>query len=307
MILVGKMGVFITFPFFILFYRLLTKGIFKPLCEESFPPKRRSRDFSTSTLFLVISTVGFLLPSNLGFAKSDLDHSGKKDCSSILIQKDFENHYKKTREKLEEGLNQGLAKKLSDELMSINRNIDRLSLQVFDMNTDNSQEVNLLVQKTIDQLEKIIRLIPEISILAPKIRKQYVMPFTDMNSMGAEYQNCLMELAIEEIQSQDRDIKIKNSGSIYKKLTSELNQMNQSLYTSQTFRVEQFIGYHSQLISALEEYNTYNTKGKDQDDKTSVRENISGKIPLILNSVQTEIDKVRPGLQLSKTYYSILN
>ena len=253
---------------------------------------------------MIVSTVGFLFPAHLGFAKSDLAHSGKKDCSSILIQKDFEDHYNKIREQLEQGFNQGLPKKLSDQLTAINQNIDRLSLQVFDINPDNSQEINLLVQGTIDQLEKIISLIPKLSNLAPKIRTDYIMPFSNMNSIGAEHQNCLMEIAIKEIQTQDRDTKIKNSGNIYKKLTSELNQMNQSLYTLQTTRVEQFIGYHSQLLSSLEKYNA---KEKGQNIKTLAREKISEEIPLILNSVQTEIDKIQPGLQLSKNYYSILN
>ena len=228
-----------------------------------------------------------------------------RDCSVILNQKDFEDHYNKTRVQLEKAFNQGLPKKLSDELIEINQKVDKLSLQVFDMNPDNPQEINLLVQKTIEQLEKVINLIPKISNLAPKMRKQYVMPFTNMNFIGAEHQNCLTEIAIEEIQNQNTDKQTRKSGDIYKKLISELDQMNQNLYKLQTTRIERFIGYHSQLLSSLEKENT--KKNENQNTETSIVENISKKIPLILNSVQTEIDKIQPSLQLSKTYYSLLD
>ncbi len=41
--------------------------------------------------------------------------------------------------------------------------------------------------------------------------------------------------------SQNQEIKVQNSGNIYKQLTSELNQLNQELYKLETTDVERFI------------------------------------------------------------------
>ena len=186
-------------------------------------------------------------------------------------------------------------KKIKEALIQVSEKIDKISLQTFDINPDNHQKINVLTQQTIDQLEKMIGLLPKASKLVPKMRKQYVMPFTNLNSIKAEHQNCLMEKAVKE--SQNQDIKVDHSGNIYKQLTSELNQLNQELYKLETTDVERFIGYRSELLSHLEKYNTNGTSSTFPSEK----------IPEILNSVQTEIEKILPSLELSKTYYSILN
>ncbi len=262
----------ILIPFFTLFYRSSSRK-------------------ATWTLTLAIT---LLFPAHPGFAKAKPEVS-KNNCESVLINADMENRYDKIRKNLEQGFNQGLSKKLKENLIQVSQKLDKLSLQTFDMDTDNPQEINILTQQTIAQLEKMIGLLPKASKLAPKMRKQYVIPFTNLNSIKAEHQNCLMEIAIKE--SQNQDVKVENSGNIYKQLTSELNQLNQELYKLETTNVERFIGYRSQLLSYLEKYNTDGTSSVSPSEK----------IPEILNSVQAEIEKILPSLQLSKTYYSILN
>ena len=262
----------ILLPFFTLFYRGSSK---------------------TAALALTLS-ITLLFPAHPAFAKN-IGKTIENNCESILINADIENRYKKIKKNMEQSFSQGLPKKIKENLIQISQKIDKLSLQTFDMNPENHQEINLLTQQTIDQLEKMIGLLPKASKLAPKMRKQYVMPFTNLNSIKAEHQNCLMEIAVKESQSQN--IKVENSGNIYKQLTSELNQLNQELYKLETTDIERFIGYRSQLLSSLERYNTNDTSSASPSEK----------IPEILNSVQTEIEKIIPSLQLSKTYYSILN
>ena len=253
------------------------------------------RGSSKQTAWVLTLVTTFLFPVHSSFAQSPPSKSSETHCETSPVHKDIENRYNQIRKELEQGFNQGLPKKLKEDLTDVSRDIDKLSSQTFDMDSSNPQEINLLTQKTVDQLEKMIGLLPKASKLAPRMRQQYVMPFTNMNSIRAEHQNCLMELAIQE--SQNQKTPIKNSGNIYKKLTSELNQLNQELYKLETTDVERFIGYRSQLLSYLEKYNT--------DGVSTVSP--SEKIPEILNSVQTEIEKILPSLQLSKTYYSILN
>ena len=252
------------------------------------------RGSSKKTAWILTLAITLLFPAHSGFAKAKPKIS-KNDCEAVLTNVDMENHYNRIRKNLEQGFNQGLPKKLKEDLIQVSGKLDKLSLQTFDMDPDNPQEINILTQQIIIQLEKMIGLLPKASKLAPKMRKQYVIPFTNLNSIKAEHQNCLMEIAIKE--SQNQDIKVENSGNIYKQLTSELNQLNQELYKLETTDIERFIGYRSQLLSYLEKYNTNKVPSPSHSEK----------IPEILNSVQTEIEKILPSLQLSKTYYSILN
>lgn len=216
-------------------------------------------------------------------------------CRSHLVNQDLEDRYENIQEKLEKDFNQGLPKQLRSDLIEVRKQVDALSVKAFDLNDDSSQEINQITQQTIDSLERIIGLLPKASALAPQVREQYVVPFTNISSIRAERQDCLMKVAIADAKAEIEDKKEVSSGNIYKKLTSELNELNQNLYKLETTDVQKFIGLRTTLLNRLEQYN----KKPKQNSK------LSQNIPEVLNSLQSEIEKVLPGLELSKKYYSI--
>ena len=201
----------------------------------------------------------------------------------------MENRYQKIRKKMEQDFQQGPPKKLKEDLTYLEKKVDKISLQIFDLNPDSPQEVKRLAQQTLNQLEEIIRILPKASELALRMRTQYVVPFTTINSIKAEYQDCLGGLDIEEDQNQ------KTKNSVYRQLTSEFKELNQELYDLETKNISLFVGYRSQLLLDLEKYN----ENKNPMSSPSQR------VPEILNSVQREIGKILSNLQLSKFYYSV--
>ena len=224
----------------------------------------------------------------------------QKACENFAVTSEIENRYAKIRENLEKDYNSGIPHKLKTELIKLRSETDKISQKIFDVADINTQEVNSLVKDTIDRLEKFIQLVPEISNNAPKVRDQYVVPFTNISSLKAEHQECLMTMAIEQAKNQVKDEpQIEEDLNIYKNLTHELNSLSNYLYRAETTDVQKFIQLRSELLSSLEEYN----KSKEVSSPNKVVKNI----PKTINAVQSEIEKLLPGLQLSKKYYSIID
>ncbi len=216
-------------------------------------------------------------------------------CHSLLVSQDIEKRYKKVQSALEADYAEGMPKQLRTDLVRVRKDIDSLSVKLFEVNSSNSQEVNHIVQLTIDYLDKMISLLPKANKVAPKVRDQYVVPFTNISSIKAEHQDCMMQAAIEGVKN---DEPVKSNGAsinIYKKLTSELERLNENLYVLQTTDVQRFVSYRAKLLKKLERYN--------QDKEQAVA--LTSEIPSILNNVHREIETLLPGLELSTEYLTV--
>jgi hypothetical protein len=216
-------------------------------------------------------------------------------CQVALINQDMEARYKKLQNALEADYTNGLPQKIKTELLSIRSEIDALTVKLFDADLENSQEMNLIAQKTVEALEKMIGLVPQIKQMAPMMRDQHLIPFTNLSSARAEEQDCLMRAAIENAETETEIATDDGSINIYKKLTQELEQLNNNLYSLQTSNVQRFIGYRTNIISQQTLYNENQISGAA----------LSVKIPEVLNSVHQEIEKMIPGLELSEGYLSL--
>ena len=215
-------------------------------------------------------------------------------CRSILVSQDVESRYKKIQDALEDDYANGMPHQLKTDLIRVRKDLDGLSVKLFEINSNNSQEINHIAQLTIDYLEKMISLVPKANKIAPRVRDQYVVPFTNMSSIRAEHQDCLMKAAIEDVK--DRPINTDGpSINIYRKLTGELERLNKNLYTLQTSDVQRFISYRAKILRRLEKFNKNNGQAG----------HVTEDIPQIINVVHTEIEKLIPGLELSKDYLTL--
>ena len=82
-------------------------------------------------------------------------------CQAILVNEDIESRYKKIQDALEADYAQGMPKQLKTDLVRVRDDIDGLSVKLFEVDTSNSQEVNHIIQLTIDYLEKMISHLPD--------------------------------------------------------------------------------------------------------------------------------------------------
>jgi hypothetical protein len=238
---------------------------------------------------------------NQAFAIEMEAKMNQKTCENYALTSEIQNRYDKIRKNLEKDFNSGLPYKLRTQLIDLRGETDQLSQKLFDVSDINDQEVNSLMNDTVDRLEKFIQLIPEISSNAPKVRTQYVVPFTNLSSLRAEHQECLMSIAIQQAKDDAKnDDATAIDDNIYQKLTEELKNLNANLYQAETSDVQRFVALRSELLNLLESYN----KEKDKSPETS--QQVVKNIPKALNAVQTEIERLLPGLKLSKKYYSIV-
>ncbi len=217
-------------------------------------------------------------------------------CETEVVTQDLEERYLGIQKKLEEDYNQGVPKKLKSEFLVLRKKLDDLNLKFFEIDSQNSQEINFMAQKILTALDDLIVILPKASRLAPTVRDQFVVPFTNINSIIAENQDCLMKLAVAEAQKEMSQNPVENSsGNIYKKLTSELKALNENLYKLETTDAQKFVSLKDELLKDLEAYND----NKDSQFK------ISANLPQMINAMQAEIERVIPGLELSKKYFSI--
>jgi hypothetical protein len=257
--------------------------------------------FKGIDFLLYFSLLLFLtLASSLGVANDipEVQNQILEKCELEITNNDIEKRYQNIQKKLEEDYNLGIPKQLKDNLINMRKQIDQLMLESFDLQANNSQEINSITHKIISKLEEMISILPKASQWAPKIRSQYVIPFTNINSIKAEHQDCLMRLAVKDIIDTDVNVKEnETSENIYQKLTSELNQLNNNLYSLETTDIEKYIGLRNQLLIDLESYNKTSTPNQL----------VSKNIPSVLNSIQAEIERLLPSLELSKTYLSLVD
>jgi len=225
------------------------------------------------------------------------ENSEDKICRAFLVNKDIEIRYQKIQKDLETDYKEGLPNQLKMNLIGIRRDIDSLTVKLFDVDYNDSQEINNITKLTIDYLERMIGILPKANKIGPQIRDRYVVPFTNINSIKAEHQDCLMQAAIEDVKNKKAEPDVQGASiNIYEKLTAELEHLNKNLYTLQTTDVSRFISYRAKLLADLENYNKSQANGFS----------LTTKIPQVLNTVHTEIERLLPGLELSKKYYSIV-
>ncbi len=220
----------------------------------------------------------------------------EEKCQTTLVGQDLEKKYHEIQKRLESDFKRGMPKQLRTDLTRVRKDIDELIGQLFDVDDKNPQEVNHIVNRTIDYLEKMITLLPKANKIAPMVRDRYVIPFTNISSIKAEHEECLMKHAVAEVKESEKDLASSNEPSIniYRKLTEELKNLNQNLYTLQTTDVQKFINFRADLLYKLEKFNQKKGKGSQ----------VTANIPKVLNSVHTEIERLLPGLQLSENFYS---
>jgi hypothetical protein len=224
-------------------------------------------------------------------------------CENIIIDADFEQKFQEIQNNLEEDFNQGAPKKIKGELLEVRGKIDQLTLNVFDLKKPDSQEFHHFANQTLQALDQLIELMPRASAIAPKMRVQYVVPFANISSLKADYYDCMMRAAIEQAQEEIQtsgEIEVQNEdrSQTYKKLSKELNDLNKNLYHLETADLQKLISYRAQIINEIERFN-------QQGQPESYDFTIAQEFPELLNSVHNEIEKVLPGLQLSKNYYSL--
>lgn len=218
-------------------------------------------------------------------------------CESYIVNKDLEDRYDKLRAQMEKDYQSGVPHQIKSELVNVRKQVDQLMAKLFELDSSNSQEVNHITLQTISHLETMISLIPKANRMAPKVLDHYMVPFTNISSLKAEHQECLMKAAIEEAKSQNQKSMASNESSfnVYRNLSEQLQEMNKNLYRLQTSDVGHFIGLRAQLIKNLEDFNK-------QPPGTV---NITSNIPTVLNAVHTEIEKLIPGLELPEKYYTL--
>ncbi|MCB0376892.1 MAG: hypothetical protein KDD33_00240 [Bdellovibrionales bacterium] len=221
-----------------------------------------------------------------------------KACEAFLVSNDLEEKYEKLRKNLEKDFESGLPFQLRKKLNELRKQTDQVSVKLFDIEKSSGQEINNLVSEAIGQLDSFIALLPEISNNAPKVRDAYVVPITNLSSLRADHQECLMKAAVENVKAHAGAEREVSSASVYSKLTEEMNRLNSSLYLAETSDVQKFVALRTDLYKALESYN----KSQNPDDLNNVLQ----KIPRSVNGLQAEIEKIMPGLELSKKYFSIM-
>ncbi len=256
--------------------------------------------FKSPTLLALLV---LLLSNQASLANDIMETNNRNQCENIIISEDFDTRYKKIKMGLEEDFLNGQPKKIRQELIEVREKIDKLSLEVYELENKDPQEFQHFALLTVQALDSLIEILPQASALAPKMRNQYVVPFTNINSLKADYQDCLMREAIEQAQKEinndkNIDVALADRANTYAKLASELNDLNNNLYSLETTNVQKLIDYRAVLILEIENYNK-------QSEKSNFKFQASRQIPAFLNSVHSEIEKVLPGLQLSKSYYSI--
>jgi len=240
--------------------------------------------------------------TSLANGEVDIQKPNRNQCEDIIIGEDFDARYKKIKMSLEEDFLNGKPKKLKQDLIGVREQIDKLSLEVYELESKDPQEFQHFALMTVQALDTLIDILPKASDLAPKMRNQYVVPLTNINSLKADYQDCLMREAIEQAQEEiknDKNINdaLADRANTYANLASELNELNNNLYNLETTNIQKLVDYRAQLMLEIENYNKLS-------EKSNFEFQASRQIPAFLHSVHTEIERVLPGLQLSKSYYS---
>lgn len=216
-------------------------------------------------------------------------------CETRFVSQDIEERFQSIQSGLEADYANGLPRQIKTDLIRVRDDIDQLSSKLFDVNKNNSQEINHIVQLTIDYLEKMISLIPKAHRIAPQVREQYVLPFTTISSIRAEYQDCLAQAKMQENQSRPLASASDKEQNKFHHLTVELEQLNNHLYTLQTSKVHRFITYRAKMLRQLELYNKQKVDG----------EKLTKQIPKMIHKVHQEIEKMLPALELSKDYLTL--
>ena len=259
-------------------------------------------------LFLVLITLLLTIPQfSAAQAMESNDNQNtmtENECQAFLVNKSIEDQYNKIRAGFEKDFKSGLPYQLKTKLVAMRSNIDLLSGKSFDLEFNNQQEVNSMVKETLDQLESFIQILPAVANNAPKMRDQYIVPFTNINSLRAEQQACLLNAEIDKIKEEVSNPTMKEEtqitdANIYQTLTEELNKLNANLYQAETLDVQKYVALRANLLNDLAQYN------KEQDPQ--IARQIVAKIPQSIHSIQSEIEKLLPSLQLSEKYVSILD
>lgn len=221
-----------------------------------------------------------------------------EQCKTLLVSADLEQRYKKLQNKMKEDLSSGVPHELKNSFIKVREKIDLLAVQLFELEEKDNQSVNQTVNQVLVQLEQMIGLVPKVNELAPQMRDQYVIPLTNIDSLRADHEHCLMQAAIRKVSedSSDSGNDLESSFATYNKLTEELERLNNDLYKLQTTKVEKFIGLRDEVLQSLAAYNN-GQKGPHQ---------LSTEIPEILNILHRDIEEIMPGLEVPKVYYSLL-
>lgn len=213
-------------------------------------------------------------------------------------QKDLEKQFDELRKSLENGFQQGLPAQLRGELVKSRETSDDLTLQVLDTHIENEQEINGLVKKMLDHLDEFIVLVPKVSNHAPKVRDEFVIPFSNVSSLRSETKECF----VAEVDQNSGEIKETATETTninkFALITDELNRLNHNLYEAQTISPQKYLSYKAELQEMIEKYN-------NSRDLYSANQ-IKSRVPEILNNMQTEIDVLLPGFQLSTKYMAVV-
>ena len=251
----------------------------------------------------LLALLVLMLSAQTSLANEELPTVPRTQCEDIIIGEDFDARYKKIKLGLENDFLTCEPKKLRQDLIGVREKIDKLSLESYELENKDSQEYQHFALMTVQALDSLIDILPQASALAPKMRQQYVVPFTNINSLKADYQDCLMREAIEQAQEEIKkdeniDVALADRANTYARLANELNELNNNLYNLETTNVQRLIDYRAQLLVEIENYNKLT-------EKSNFEFQASRQIPAFLNTVHNEIERVLPGLQLSKSYYTL--
>ena len=221
-------------------------------------------------------------------ATSEAPELSNSQCEALAVTKELQDKYENLKKNIESDYSSGLPNQMKSQLTKIRTEADIINQKIYDLQNSN-QEINNIVADTINKLDEFIQILPSISNFAPKIRDRYIVPFANLNSLKAEEEQCLMKMRSQASEEA--------SVNIYQKLTQELQIMSNNLFEAERISPQKYIIYRSELVETLSNYN--------KNNRLEDAQNLLTIIPKAIHSIQSDIEGLLPGLQLSKNYSSI--
>lgn len=213
-------------------------------------------------------------------------------CHSPIDPQDPVTNHSSMQAELQKTYNEGIPKKLREQLVAVRSQVDTLSGKFFSVNSHDSQTVETMIKATVRMLDQLIQLLPDMQSMAPDIRMKIVLPFTNINSLVADYIDCLNNVAIADTHKKDDLGGIKTMDNPFKDLSPELTELNTSLYDLETFE-SQYSRYRSDFATI------------DEDGNEVFKISNLQQIPAVLNAIQLDIEDIMPALELTKNYASL--
>gem|GEM_PF-5422852 len=199
----------------------------------------------------------------------------RNDCESQRVSNATQLQFEQLKQKLESGYAQGLPHQLQEELLGIREINDKLSMRLMDSKSAKVQELQEVLKMTIAHIEKFVAVIPKLAEQAPKVRDQYVLPLSNLEPVS---------------------LKCHTESLTYQTVFKEIQRINSDLYSVQRLTPQKYINFQEDLQNLL--------NASLNDKNTKIAQEFQKKLPEVIHSLQTEVDRALPSFQLSAQYRS---